>query len=384
MANVSILDTTSATSLAPNVAFSRTTDSKVQPTTITESSGVPNLKASGFDCIRYMGTCNGGHIYLGRQQRRFKEFVAIKKFSIDEFDDYTAIARETAHLRLLSHQNIIELQESFVFEKSIYQITPAMNLGSLFDIVCEYKKWGINEKATAGITVQVLDALIYLHQKRYIHRDVKPKHILIDSKGNVKLTGFRFMIELNHHLDCVFDYDTHLQNQIYYLAPEVLAQNMHGYTAKSDIYMLGISICEAINGVMPFAELEPLEMLLRKLNGQVPRPVDKLSLQDDENMGIDITLRPQEHLTRQFSGEMHAFIANCLNYEPQQRSSASDLKDSDWLTMKNIKGVGPKELSQELQLDYSHFDLSLWEQEPVMPSEPEQKFETAFDYTSIS
>ena len=139
-----------------------------------------------------------------------------------------------------------------------------------------------NDTFTGTVPDEILFVIV-------IFRDVKPKHILIDSKGNVKLTGFRFMIELNHHLDCVFDYDTHLQNQIYYLAPEVLAQNMHGYTAKSDIYMLGISICEAINGVMPFAELEPLEMLLRKLNGQVPRPVDKLSLQDDENMGIDIS-----------------------------------------------------------------------------------------------
>lgn len=96
------------------------------------------------------------------------------------------------------------------------------------------------------------------------------------------------MTELNRHLDCVFDFNTHFQNQIYYLAPEVLAQNLHGYDAKSDIYMLGITICEAINGVIPFAELDPLEMLHRKLNGQVPRPVDATSLRDDELLGIDI------------------------------------------------------------------------------------------------
>lgn len=100
------------------------------------------------------------------------------------------------------------------------------------------------------------------------------------------------MIELNHHLDCVFEFDAHLQNQLYYLAPEVLAQNIHGYTSKSDIYMLGISICEAINGVMPFGELEPLEMLHRKLNGQVPRPVDMISLKDDQKMGLDICKWP--------------------------------------------------------------------------------------------
>uniref|UniRef100_A0A8R1DUK6 Protein kinase domain-containing protein n=1 Tax=Caenorhabditis japonica TaxID=281687 RepID=A0A8R1DUK6_CAEJA len=292
--------------------------------------------------------------------------------------------REATNLRLMNHPNILELNDCFVLENSVYQITPAMNLGSLFDIVLNYKKFGINEKATAGITKQVLDALAYLHQRRYIHRDVKPKHILIDSNGNVKLSGFRFMIELNAHLDCVYEFDAHLQNQIYYLAPEVLAQNMHGYTVKSDIYMLGITICEAINGVMPFAELDPLEMLHRKLNGQVPRPVDMTSLKDDEALGIDISQRPREHLTRQFSQEMHDFIANCLLYEPMHRNSAADLKESTWLGSKAYRDLRPTDVSEALELDYTHFDLSLWEQEPVIPPQPEQRYEIAFDYSPLS
>ncbi|CAB16482.1 STE20-related kinase adapter protein strd-1 [Caenorhabditis elegans] len=388
MADTTILDTTCSSTLAANVEFSHATDSAIgislKNATITEAEGVPNLKETGYDCVRYMGTCNGGQIYLGRERKKLKDYVAIKKFAIDDVDDYAAIAKESSNLRLMHHPNIIELCECFVYERSIYQITPAMNLGSLFDIVFEYMKWGINEKSAAAITRQLLDALSYLHQRRYIHRDLKPKHILIDSSGNVKLSGFRFMIELNHHLDCVFEFDAHLQNQLYYLAPEVLAQNIHGYTSKSDIYMLGISICEAINGVMPFGELEPLEMLHRKLNGQVPRPVDMISLKDDQKMGLDISHRPQEHLTRRFSKEMHEFIANCLDYDPQQRGSASDLKSSAWLGSKIHKNLGPVDVRQELNLDYAHFDLSLWEQEPLIPMEPDQKYEIVFDYSPIS
>ncbi|CAO4369497.1 unnamed protein product [Caenorhabditis nigoni] len=385
MADTTIIP--SSSSLSPNTAFSQIIQHRSQSSFTEEPEGVPNLSPSGYECIRYMGACNGGQIYLGKRislHSMERNFVAIKKYNIDDIDDYAAIAKETAYLRLLQHPNIVELTASFVYEKSIYQMTPAMNLGSLFDIVFEYKKWGLNEKAIAGVTIQVLEGLHYLHERRYIHRDVKPRHILLDSAGNVKLTGFRYMVELNHHLDCAFEYDTHLQNQMYYLAPEVVAQNMHGYTSKSDIYMLGISVCEAINGVMPFGELEPLEMLFRKVNGQVPRPVDKKSLEDDADMGIDISMRPADHLTRVFSQEMHQFISNCLNYHPEMRGTASELKASPWLGSEEMKKIGPHQVQQELGLDYSHFDLGLWSQEPLLPAEPEQKYEIAFDYSPIS
>ncbi|CAI2349774.1 unnamed protein product [Caenorhabditis sp. 36 PRJEB53466] len=352
--------------------------------TATDLNGVPNLWETGYRCIRYMGTCNGGQVYLGRERGKLEDFVAIKRFSIDDVDDYDEIAREVRNMRMMSHEKILEVKMCFVYHNWVYQITPAMNLGSLYDIVVNYKKWGINERAMAGISLQILDALAYLHERRYIHRDLKPRHILIDDKGNVKLTGFRYMIELKNHLDCVFEFDNWLQNQIYYLAPEVLEQNMRGYTAKSDIYMLGISVCEAINGVMPFAELEPPEMLYRKLNGQVPRPVDEISLMDDEKLGIDISQRPEEHLRRRFSREMHAFVENCLLFDPNQRKSAVDAKDAAWLSLKAHKTLKPSDLSRNLELDYSHFNLKLWEQEPLQPLQPEQTYDIKFDYSSIS
>lgn len=377
----------SSPSLAVNVPFVLTIGPKLPLHNTEEPRGVPDLVQNGYDCIRFMGFCTGGHIYLGKRRSNTNEptlYVAVKKFGIDEVEDYQAIAKESAYLRSLKHDNILSMCECFVYERHIYQITPAMNLGSLFDIVFEYKKWGLNEKAMAAITHQVLDGLNYLHERRFIHRDVKTRHILIDSRGNVKLTGFRFMVELSYNLDSFHDYDQTLNNQMYYLAPEVLRQNMHGYNSKSDIYMLGICICEAVNGVMPFAELKPLEMLLRKMNGQVPRPVDKRSLLDDEDIGIDITHRPQEHRDRRFSDEMHDFVANCLNYDPRVRGSASDLKNSYWLGSEEFANLTPLDVRQELQLDYSHFELSTWEQQPVLPKEPEQKYEIGFVYDTLS
>ena len=50
---------------------------------------------------------------------------------------------------------------------------------------------GVEEKVLANMTVQMLNGLSYLHEvANQIHRDVKPDNILINSKGEVKLSDF--------------------------------------------------------------------------------------------------------------------------------------------------------------------------------------------------
>lgn len=68
MADTTILDTTCSSTLAANVEFSHATDSAIgislKNATITEAEGVPNLKETGYDCVRYMGTVVEGEIEL--------------------------------------------------------------------------------------------------------------------------------------------------------------------------------------------------------------------------------------------------------------------------------------------------------------------------------
>ncbi|CAB3401675.1 unnamed protein product [Caenorhabditis bovis] len=374
----SLLDTSEASTNPLMLAHAAQQDRLVvAPSTESELIGVPDLSDVGYQCIRYMVNCVNGYVYLGRKRKGLRDFVAIKRFIADDANEYELISTEASNMRMLSHKNILELDNCFVYDNSIYLVTPAMHLGSMHDILGNYKTYGVNERAAAGIMHQLLNAVEYIHRKRYIHRDIRPQHILVDCDGNVKLSGFRFMIELDMRSDRVFDFDTHLRNQLYYFAPEVLAQNMHGYGTKSDIFMIGIVLCELLNGIVPFDESYPLEMLYRKLNRQVPRPVDANSLKDDAKRGLDISNRPEEHLTRVFSRELHSFVSMCLAFEPETRLSASELGDLQWTR----NGVHT-ELLKELDLNPIDFDFDLWDQEPVLPKADEQKFENVFDFTT--
>lgn len=56
-------------------------------------------------------------------------------------------------------------------------------------------------------------------------------------------------------------------------------QNLLGYNERLDIYALGVTCCEAANGVVPYAEMPPTLMLLEKLRGAAPRLLDAHTLE---------------------------------------------------------------------------------------------------------
>lgn len=49
---------------------------------------------------------------------------------------------------------------------------------------------------------------------------------------------------------------------------------MQGYGVKSDIYSLGITICEIGNGFAPFHEMDPLQVFFEKIQGSTPFLLD--------------------------------------------------------------------------------------------------------------
>lgn len=271
-------------------------------------------------------------VYVACDKVTTSKQYAIKKFLIEDFDDtdFSLLTHEITICKQLKHRNLLPYLASFVHQDQIWIVSPLCVYSSADRLS---KPYGLPELAIAYIVHDVSQALKYLHENGIIHRSVKASHILINGRGRCLLSGLRYSI------NCITDgrvqtymqqYPLKAKSNINWFSPEILEQNLFGYTNKSDIYSLGITCCEMANGIVPYSDLQPTEMLLDKLTGDAPRLLDK-SCQELDNinphdMNEEEKKRLQLFKTRQLSTSFHQFTsALCLNFDPKKRPNASKL-----------------------------------------------------------
>ena len=101
--------------------------------------------------------------------------------------------------------------------------------------------------------------------KSIIHRDIKPESLLLDSKGNIKLTDFSYAKKL-----AAGSRTYTLVGTPEYLAPEIIQAK--GHTAAVDYWCLGILLFEFVAGYPPFYDDSPFKVYEKILDGKVKFP----------------------------------------------------------------------------------------------------------------
>lgn len=105
----------------------------------------------------------------------------------------------------------------------------------------------LEESDAAKILAEVLVAIEEIHRNGIIHRDIKPENILLDERGNAKLSDFGLAKEGIFQQKLT---DTMLGGGISYQIPEAL---MHRpYDKSVDLYLFGLLAYEVMCGVPAF------------------------------------------------------------------------------------------------------------------------------------
>ncbi|XP_045580997.1 STE20-related kinase adapter protein alpha isoform X1 [Procambarus clarkii] len=285
--------------------------------------------------------CGGkGTVWVARHKPS-NNHVALKIYELDKCEDeFELIQHEILMVKQLRHRNIIQYMASFIYSQQLWIVMPLLGYTSASRLVATHFSDGLPEPALALVIKDVLHGLSYLHSKRIIHRAVRGSHILIDSIGRVALSGLR-------HSTCIMD-STRLQKSVHcyphqarynlnWASPELLAQDLYGYSEKSDVYSVGIVVCELGNGEVPYRGIPSTLMLLEKLEDRVPYLYDASTCpQNAENgqgMATDSGVGGSvgDNLTsmaisqRLFTAAAHNFVAQALECIPENRPSAEDL-----------------------------------------------------------
>lgn len=150
---------------------------------------------------------------------------------------------EIAVLQKLKHPHVISIKGWFEDENCVYILLPYI---SGKDLAKTFKQTLPDHRELKRILKQLISAVQYLHDNNVVHRDIKLENILIDSKGNIKLTDFGLCGIKKDKYDM---FDQRL-GTIRYSAPELLRGEK--YNDSVDIWGIGICFFMLLTGKFPF------------------------------------------------------------------------------------------------------------------------------------
>lgn len=162
---------------------------------------------------------------------------------------------------------------------------------------------------------QVLHGLVYLHEQGVIHRDIKGANILTTKQGLVKLADFGVASRTTGL------HESTVVGTPYWMAPEII--ELSGASPASDIWSLGCTVIELLDGKPPYHTLQPMPALFRIVHDDHPP------------------------LPSGASPTVIDFLMQCFQKDPNLRVSAKKLLKHAWIVnAKRVDAVVPKKPTQ--------------------------------------
>ena len=115
---------------------------------------------------------------------------------------------------------------------------------------------------------QLCDAVQYMHDNKWLHRDLCPRNVLIDREGQVKLIDFGLTVPYTPPF-CVAGNRT---GTVDILAPEIIRRKTTDH--RVDLFALGVTAYEMFTGELPWDKTASLQTLLSHMNSTGKDPAE--------------------------------------------------------------------------------------------------------------
>ncbi len=172
-----------------------------------------------------------------------------------------AIARFKQEYQILTELDYTGIIKAYGLEK--YQNKLALILedfaGKSLKEFTQNKKLDLKE--FLQIAIQLTSALGFIHQNNIIHKDIKPKNILINPQTDqVKIIDFSIASRLTKETP-VLSIPKLLEGTLAYISPEQTGRMNRNVDYRCDFYSLGATFYELLTNSLPFQSTDPLELI---------------------------------------------------------------------------------------------------------------------------
>ena len=221
--------------------------------------------------------------------------------------NYNSVQQETSLMRIVSKSDyIVKYYGSYFSRKTntIWLILEYCSSGSAIDLMLSMDRT-FSEVEVATMMEMILKGLILMHSENLIHRDIKGANILISEEGYAKLGDFGVGAVLSEE-----KYRISKKGSPYWMSPQVASSVKYDF--KTDIWSLGITCVELLEGEPPFSDLKP-KNVMEKISKHPPSAEEIIDL--------------NEH-----TSEFKSFVEHCLEIDPKKRYSAKELLKHEFIT----------------------------------------------------
>ena len=202
--------------------------------------------------------------YEGRKDRYValkilpQHFAQIAQFAARFQQEAQVIAR-------LKHPNILPVYDSGEDDGYTYMAMPLVEGGTLTRLL---RGRPFPPRQTLRVLTQIGGALDYAHSMGFVHRDVKPSNVMLDTDGNCLLMDFGLAKVLSGSIHLTRS-GVKLGTPAYMSPEQGRGEKVDG---RSDLYVLGVMLYEMATGRVPYDADTPIGVIFRHIEDPLPPP----------------------------------------------------------------------------------------------------------------
>lgn len=285
----------------------------------------PAQQIPGFQVLSKLGQGAMAVVFKAKQLS-LDRIVAIKVLPkrLSENPEFVErFYREGRAAARLNHANIVQAFDVGESGGYHYFVMEYIDGQTVYDQLADGRP--LSEAEGLRIILQAAQALQHAHTQGFVHRDVKPKNLMVTKGGDVKLADMGLARELADYATARVEAGR-AYGTPYYISPEQIRGEIT-IDARADIYGLGATFYHMVTGKVPF-------------NGTTPSAVMHKHLKE--------SLVPPDHINHSLSSGIGEII------EVMMAKSADDRYPSMIEAITDIEAVANGEAPLQARQKYDH------------------------------